>query len=165
MNLRKLNEKDAKLMIEWMHDNSITENLLSNFSQKSIDDCISFIRKSLIDEENINLAIVDENDIYMGTVSLKHINNDTKTAEFAIIVRRAAMGRGYSIFGMKKIFELAKEELKLETIYWCVLKSNLRAIRFYNKYDFKLYPNMPSYYVQFYPESILRDLIWYAIQL
>lgn len=165
MNLRKLEERDAEWMLEWMHEESIVKNLFNNFSEKGMDDCISFIHISLTDTNNVNLAIVDDTDTYMGTVSLKHIDNRIKSAEFAITVRKIAMGKGYAIFGMNKIFELAKKELKLETIYWCVSRENLRAIKFYNKHGFKICSDIPSYYIQFYSQHILKDLIWYFIQL
>lgn len=165
MDIRKLEEKDAELMLEWMYDDSVVKNLFTDFSKKGINDCISFIQISLIDTQNVNLAIVDDNDTYMGTVSLKHIDKDRKSAEFAITIRKIAMGKGYSIFGMNKILELAKKELKLETIYWCVSKKNLRAIKFYNKHGFKVCSDIPSNYAQFYPQHILKDLIWYFVQL
>ena len=39
------------------------------------------------------MAITDDNDEYMGTVSLKNINYTDSFAEFAITVRRTAMGK------------------------------------------------------------------------
>ncbi len=165
MNLRKLRKEDAKWMLEWMHDTSVVQDLLIDFSVKSLNDCFLFIEKSVIDKENLNLAIVDENDTYMGTVSLKHINREQKSAEFAITLRKIAMGKGYAIFGMNQIFELAKKELKLNLIYWCVSKKNLRAIRFYNKNGFELCFEIPFIYTQCYQKDILEDLIWYSVQL
>lgn len=38
----------------------------------------------------------------MGTVSLKKIQNGV--AEFGIVVRKQAMGKGYSKYGMDEIF-------------------------------------------------------------
>lgn len=165
MNVRKLNEKDAKFMLEWMQDSSIVQNLFTDFSKKSIDDCISFIQKSRTDAKNIHLAIVDDRDTYMGTVSLKHIDMNMKSAEFAITVRKIAMGKGYSIFGMNKIFEIAKKELNLDTVYWCVSKKNLRAIRFYDKHKFKLCSDIPFSYTEFYEKNMLDNLLWYHMQL
>lgn len=43
MKLRKLEEKDAKLMLEWMHDKSVVEFMGANFEAKTIDDCKKFI--------------------------------------------------------------------------------------------------------------------------
>ena len=42
MNLRKLKEKDAPLMLEWMHDSSVTGGLKADFASKTIDDCKVF---------------------------------------------------------------------------------------------------------------------------
>ena len=95
MKLRKLLQKDSTRMLEWMHDPFVVEKLQANFAAKTMDDCISFIENSE-DAENVHLAITDDDDLYMGTVSLKHITDDN--AEFAITVHRDAMGNGYSIW-------------------------------------------------------------------
>ena len=44
MNLRKLEIKDAPLMLEWMHDKSVVEDLRTNFLTKTIEDCENFIK-------------------------------------------------------------------------------------------------------------------------
>ena len=93
MRLRKLELNDSKRMLEWMHDPFVVEKLQTNFINKTIEDCIAFINNSQNDE-NIHLAIVDDNNQYMGTVSLKHIT--ANTAEFAITVHRDVMGKGYA---------------------------------------------------------------------
>ena len=43
MRLRKLEEKDAPLMLEWMHDPDVVENLNKNFAAMTMDDCKRFI--------------------------------------------------------------------------------------------------------------------------
>ena len=40
--LRGLEEKDAPLMLEWMHDETVTHDLQNNFAEKNIDDCLLF---------------------------------------------------------------------------------------------------------------------------
>lgn len=132
-NLRKLELKDAPLMLEWMHDSNVTENLKTDFSSKTVDDCKKFIEDSLKDIHNVNLAVTNENDEYYGTVSLKAIDYENLSAEFAITVRRIAMGKGYSQYAMKEIIKKGVEDLKLKYIYWYVDQNNERAIRFYNK--------------------------------
>ena len=37
MKLRFLQEKDAPLMLEWMHDKNVTEKLRANFAAKTLD--------------------------------------------------------------------------------------------------------------------------------
>ena len=136
MYLRNLEIKDAPLMLDWMHDDSVVHNLHTNFASKTIEDCESFIRASQDMSETMNLAIASDTDEYMGTVSLKHIDRDAGNAEFAITVRKESMGHGYSWFGMEAIINKAFNELGLESVYWCVSRDNARACRFYDKHNF-----------------------------
>lgn len=159
MYLRKLELKDAPLMLTWMHDSSVTEKLRTDFASKTLQDVENFIKCSLEDKENLNLAIVSDEDEYMGTVSLKHIENGS--AEFAITVRTEAMGRGYSWFGMESIIEKAFHELGLESIYWCVSRENSRAIRFYDKHNFHEALDIPKEVIDRY-EGI-ENLKWYLV--
>ena len=104
MRLRKLELKDAPLMLEWMHDETVVKDMQADCSSKTLEDCNHFILSSKDTRKNLHLAIVDENDEYMGTVSLKNIEEDK--AEFAITVRKNAMGKGYSRFGMREIIRI-----------------------------------------------------------
>lgn len=161
MKLRQLELKDAPLMLEWMHDEEVIEKLRGNFREKTLSDAEQFIVKSISDENNIHLAIVTDEDEYMGTVSLKNIDKFNNSAEFAITVRKSAMGRGYSWWGMEEIVRLAFEKYGLESIYWCVSKSNTRAIRFYDKHNFHealdISEAIQSRYLG------ISDLKWYSI--
>ena len=109
MYLRKLELKDAPLMLAWMHDKSVTEKLHADFASKTMDDAENFIKASWDNKNDLHLAIASDSDEYMGTVSLKHIEDGS--AEFAITVRAESMGKGYSWFGMESIIEKAFEDL------------------------------------------------------
>ena len=160
MKLRKLMRKDAPYMLEWMHDVSVVENLQANFLSKTIKDCEEFIESAQNDDKNMHLAVVDQDDIYMGTVSLKHIKN--KSAEFAITVRNLAMGKGYSKFAMEKIIRIGFEELGLDTIYWCVSRENKRAIHFYDKNEYqRIAINCLDVKVSGYTEDQMIQYLWY----
>lgn len=91
MRLRDLELKDAPLMLEWMHDESVVEKLRGKFAEKTIEDCEAFIRASEDKEHDIHLAISDGNE-YMGTVSLKSIDRENNSVEFAITVRKICYG-------------------------------------------------------------------------
>ena len=158
MYLRKLKIEDAPLMLEWMHDESVVGNLRGDFASKTIKDCEGFILSS-ISEKNIHMAIASDTDEYMGTVSLKNIENDS--AEFAITVRSEAMRRGYSWFGMEAIIEKAFDELNLESVYWCVSRKNERAVRFYDKHNFHEVVDVPQKVLDRYVG--IDNLKWYSI--
>ena len=159
MYLRKLELKDAPLMLAWMHDKSVTEKMKSDFTSKTLQDAENFIKWSWGTRENVNLAIASDEDEYMGTVSLKHIEDGS--AEFAITVRAEAMGRGYSWFGMESIIEKAFNEYGLESVYWCVSRENTRAVRFYDKHNFHETLDIPQSVLSRYVG--ISNLKWYSI--
>lgn len=162
MRLRRLEEKDAALMLEWMHDESVVKYMGANFGAKTIEDCKNFIKSSQDTSKDLNLAIVNDEDEYMGTVSLKHINQEKKTAEFAITVRKIAMGNGFSGFGIKEILRIGLEELGLTKIYWCVARINERAVRFYDKNGYKRITDIPEHILAAYTKEQLEQFIWYV---
>ena len=159
MHLRRLELKDAPLMLEWMHDTSVVGLLRTNFASKTIEDCEQFLKNSLDDSKDLHLAIASDEDEYMGTVSLRDIENGS--AEFAITVRTKAMSRGYSWFGMEAILKKAFEELNLDCVYWCVSRKNTRAVRFYDKHNFHEALDIPAEVLKRY-EGI-EDLKWYSV--
>ncbi|MBO6286323.1 MAG: GNAT family N-acetyltransferase, partial [Bacilli bacterium] len=162
MNLRKLEAKDAPLMLEWTRDESVTRDLSANFGKKTERDCLSFIELAKEDTSNIHLAIVSDEDEYMGTVSLKHIDKVNKRAEFAIAIREKAMGRGYSWFGMNEIIKLGFNVYKLDAIYWCVSKKNTRACKFYDKHGFYEMLDVDDDILRMYEG--FTDLKWYIVK-
>ncbi len=159
MQLRNLEKKDAIYMLEWMHDDYVVENLQTNFHNKTLEDCEEFIANSILDKKNIHLAIVDENDCYEGTVSLKHIERNS--AEFAITIRRSAMGKGISQKAMKLILEYGFNDLKLNSIYWCVSPKNIRAIKFYDKNKYKRICADELEIIGDYSQEQIKEFIWY----
>lgn len=163
MKLRKLELKDAPLMLEWMHDKSVVEDLRTNFLTKTIEDCENFIKNSWDDKNNWNVAIVDENDIYMGTVSLKNIKETS--AEFGITIRACAMGKGYSIQAMKEVLRIGFEERGLQQIYWCVSPDNKRAVRFYDKNGFERVEAKVLGMIEGYTQEQIESYVWYLEEI
>ena len=162
MKLRELQPKDAPLMLEWMHEPDVVKHLRRDFASKTIEDCLQFIQAAKNSEEDLHCAIVNDEDEYMGTVSLKHIREGK--AEFGITVRSCAMGKGYAQFGMNSIIKKGFSEQGLDEIYWCVSPENVRALRFYDKngYERSKKPNInPSYYS---PEETAK-MIWYCARV
>ena len=159
MHLRNLVLSDAPLMLQWMHDQNVVGVLGNNFAEKSIKDAESFIKESWADQNNIHLAIANDDDTYMGTVSLKNMNNGV--AEFAIVIRSDAMSHGFAWFGMKSILVRAFHVYGLDYVYWCVKSSNKRAIRFYEKHAFHKAINVPTSLLERYAGK--SNLLWYAI--
>lgn len=150
-------------MLEWMHDPDCVSLLQSDFMSKTADDCLRFIDYAQTAGDDLHLAIADGDDTYMGTVSLKHIDKAAGRAEFAISIRRCAMGTGISTAAMAEIIRMGLGELGLREIYWCVSPENRRAVRFYDKNS---YPRVPADSLcppGYTPEQV-QSYIWYCVK-
>ncbi|MCI9478242.1 MAG: GNAT family N-acetyltransferase [Lachnospiraceae bacterium] len=161
MYLRKFEQKDAVYMLEWMHDKEVTKDLAADFEKKQLKDAEEFIISNRQELKNLHLAIVSDTDEYMGTVSLKNIDKYAQNAEFAIIVRKRAMGKGYARYAMMEILRIAFEELELNCVYWCVSKKNKRALKFYEKHGFHEALDIADRIKKRYEE--ITDLKWYSV--
>lgn len=160
MRLRKLEEKDVPLICEWMKDPKV--NCFFRFDAGNVtqDTVRAFVRQAQDTDENLHLACVNDGDEYLGTISLKHIDRQDSTAEYAVSFRTAAQGTGAAAFATRSILHIAFEELGLEKVYLNVLADNARAIRFYEKMGFVREGLSRSAIVV---KGERRDLCWYGI--
>lgn len=134
--LRKLKISDYDGMVEWMSDPNISSNFRFLASGLNKEKVKKFIIKSLTDKTNLHYAIVDEKDEYLGTISLKNINLIDFNAEYAIVLRKKAIGSGAAKEATEAILDIAFNKLKLHKVYLNVLSDNIRAIKFYEKMFF-----------------------------
>lgn len=160
MILRHLEERDAEPMLEWMHDSSVVEKLQTDFTSKTLMDCERFIMESNLPEAtSLHLAICDDADQYIGTVSLKHIQ--PSSAEFGITIGRTGMGTGIAINAMRLILDKAFVEYGLKYVYWCVAPDNIRALRFYDKNGFNRVSSEEIDSELNYSKDQIARYIWY----
>lgn len=140
--LRELRESDAPLMLEWMHDPEMQKGFRKNMLSASLEDAVNFCKSAKIpqvikDGQSIHYAIVDESDEYLGTISIKNIDLNNLSAEYAISVRKKAQGRGTAFAATGILLKKAFKEYGLHRIYLSVLADNVPAIRLYEKCGFK----------------------------
>ena len=135
MKLRQLKIKDVDRMLTWMHSKESKDIFAKDFNKYTKEDVTNFVKMKNT-KNNINYACVNDDDEYLGTVSLKNIDYDNKNAEYAISFMKEAQGTGAALFATKEILKQAFEELNLEKVYLDVLETNKRAISFYKKVGF-----------------------------
>lgn len=162
MKLRELRLEDAPLMLEWMMDADLTSGFHSDYSSKTLQDAENFILAAQSSRTERHFAVVNDEDTYMGTVSLRSIDHDEGNAEFVFVVRRTALSKGYALHGMLEALDIAFNSIGLNSVYWRVKESNSRAIRFFEKHGFKMLdedvpPNILSKHTK---ES---DSVWFAV--
>lgn len=157
--LRCLEKKDAPLMLEWMHDSEINCNFQADFASSTMESVCRFIEEGFNDESQ-NFAFVDENDEYLGTISLKHISYKNSSAEYAIVTRKKAQGTGAAMKATQEVLKYAFEELKLHKVYLNVLEENVRAQKLYEKCGF-VYEGSAVDAVKI--NGVYKTLKWYGI--
>lgn len=133
--IRRLEPKDAEFMLEWMHDKEINRAFRYPFSQSTKESVLMFIKNSY-NENNRHFAVVNEQDEYLGTVSLKNISRQNGSAEYAVVLRQKAQGTGVARKATEELIRYAFEELKLHKVYLNVLDINEKAKHFYQKCGF-----------------------------
>lgn len=158
IHLRPLAEKDAPGMLEWMTDPAIVRFFRFDASAVTLDTCRAFIAGAGDRADCRHYAIADEQDEYLGTISLKEIAHGE--AEYAISTRSRAHGTGAAMEATKQILDIAFRELGLNRVYLNVLAENARANAFYRKAGFR--------FVRREPDAVTirgekKDLNWYEI--
>lgn len=163
MKLRKLQYKDVDYMLEWMHDSKVNYGFRFDAEAMKREDVIDFIEKSWKEYENgssYHFAIVLEDDEYLGTISLKNVDREAGTAEYAISLRSRAHGKGIASAATKEILDFAFDEIQLNRVYLNVLSDNTSAIRLYERNGFQ-------YEGEFRQHIMIREnrksLKWYAM--
>lgn len=163
MRLRRLKEEDAPYMLEWMKDSNIQKNFRFPIEKTSIDEVMGFIRSAeiqLIDGKSIHYAIADDNDEYMGTISLKDVSLKDGNAEYAISLRKCAQGKGIGTAATREIMKLAFESFGLHRVYLNVLSDNVRAISLYERFGFVYEGEFKEH---LYLRGEYKSLKWYAM--
>lgn len=160
MKLRQLEKRDAEYMLEWMHDENINRFFCFDAAGMDLDSVNEFIDNSNKKDSNYkHFAVANENDEYMGTISLKQIDECNKNAEYAISLRAKAQGKGYAKFSTVEILKYAFYKLKLNKVYLNVLSYNVRAIKFYEKIGFKFEGEFKKH---IFIHGKFNDIKWYS---
>ena len=147
-------------MLEWMADPTINCFFRFDVDGVSLDSCKRFIFEADKTPATLHYAIADENDQYLGTISLKEINSVKGSAEYAISLRKSIHGTGVAKQATYEILRIAFEELGLKRVYLNVLSDNTRANCFYQKVGF--------HYKSCDKDAVIinkkkRNLNWYEI--
>lgn len=158
MNIRKLKEKDAERMLLWMHYDETKEIFEKDFSKYNIKTVLNFINSK--SDNCYHYACVDDDDNYLGTVSLKNVDTDNYNAELAISFIKEAQGTGAAMFAIREVLYIGFNQLSLNKIYLNVLSSNARAKAFYKKVGFTKEGCFKNHILK---NNKYIDLEWYAV--
>ena len=162
MKIREYSLDDAPEMYKLFKDKAVTQCLHGNYDNYTIEDARNFITGGAINNQEIHRAIVNDEDKYVGTVSLRHIDLEEGTAEIAIVIKREYQSKGYAWFAMCEILNYAFKKLNIRGVYWRINTDNKRAIRFFEKHGFnRLDGDIPQKIKDRHVTE--KNLIWFAV--
>lgn len=160
--LRSLKLKDSEGILEWMHDPKINLWYTGKIKNATLNRVINFINNAeelMKQGTTRHYAIVNEEDEYLGTISLKNIE-PIKGAEYAISMRGTYQGKGIASWATQEIMRMAFDDLGLHRVYLNVPSDNEHANRFYVRNHFR-YEGEAKDCIQI--EGRIKSLKWYAL--
>jgi RimJ/RimL family protein N-acetyltransferase len=160
MKLRKLKTADVPRIYDWMKDPEINQFFRFNADDMTLDSVTQYVQQAQDTKYNLHLAVVDDHDQYLGTVSLKDIDEVNRKAEYAICMRKEAQGTCAAVFATSEILKIAFLERNLNRVYLNVLSDNLRANRFYEKFGFFYEGEFKEHLMI---RGVLKNLKWYRL--
>lgn len=136
--LREIEKRDIEVINNWRNDPELIASLGAPFRYiNSIVDEKWF--DSYMNNRNtqVRCAIVDENDVIIGLVSLVNIDHMNQSCVFHIMIGNGEnQGKGAGTYATKEMLNHAFNNLNIHRVELDVLADNMRAIHLYEKIGF-----------------------------
>jgi len=146
--------EDTADIIRWRNADHVRANFLY---QALLDEetHLNWIKKKVNTGQVIQFVIVEkENDRGVGSVYLRDIDNNEKTAEYGVFIgERDALGKGYGSECAKMLTEYAATELKLKKLMLRFVDGNESARKSYEAAGFVLIDKVEYDYSQMTNEN------------
>ena len=131
----KFVEKHIPTYYKWRNDETVAVFDQSEFlrprSYEEIEDWAQIL-------VNGHTYIASVDGVYIGTIALMKVDERNRHAELAIVIgEKDYWSKGYGSQMMHTLLEYGFEGLNLERLYLHVFSFNERAIKFYEKFNFK----------------------------
>lgn len=131
----KFVEQHIPTYYKWRNDETVAVFDQSEFlrprSYEEIEDWAQIL-------VNGHTYIASVDGVYIGTIALMKVDERNRHAELAIVIgEKDYWSKGYGSQMMHTLLEYGFEGLNLERLYLHVFSFNERAIKFYEKFNFK----------------------------
>lgn len=139
---RPYRENDWQAVYAWVKDPAIKDNFRFTQRDLSEEDMQKFVQSQVDNDgkSDVSLVLYDLNDPeqnYIGSVSLKHIDEQDKNAELAIVISKEEYrGKGYGQEALYLACEYGFRERGLHKVYLTCVAHNTSAIKSYEKFGF-----------------------------
>ena len=135
VSIRPITYDDTEDIIRWRNSDYVRSRFIDQrlFTKESHE----YWLKNFVETGKVAQFIILVDDKAVGSVYLRDIDYDKKSAEYGIFIgEESARGKGVGTKSANLILEYAFGELKLEKIFLRVYKDNPGAIKSYEKAGF-----------------------------
>lgn len=133
--------EDLELLKKWKNDDEVFKYLGGGYRPISENQAQKWV-ESLINNNHQYQRFMIKNDKKIGFIGLYNISEVNRTAELGIYIgEKEYQGKGFATMAYKALENYAKDWLNIRKINLEVVKDNTRAIKLYEKLDFKVCGN------------------------
>lgn len=154
--LRPITEADTPLILKWRNDPFVQKKFVwrQTLTAAQHDEWLhTKVFAGLVCQF---IILVKDTDAPVGSVFLRDINHENKTAEFGIFIGESfGRGKGYGTEAARLILAHGFNELHLKNIFLRVFAKNAIAIRSYEKAGFVVSAPPPSFEMSITDEALV----------
>lgn len=136
--LRPLRLSDAPAFCRWFKDPSVTRFLQRHEDPPSLREERAYVRSQQRRADHAQWAIIADDGVVIGTVSLEGISREHHRAEYGIFIGDPKYwGQGYGTAAGRLVVRFGFQKLRLRRIYLNVYAYNTRGFRSYRRLGFR----------------------------
>lgn len=125
-------------MMSWVNDSAITGKFAKFNRRITREEEISHIKSMMASKQDRAFVMESEEGKYLGNISLHEIDRQAGKARMSILIANIEeRGKGYGTSAIKKLLEIAFNEMKLHKVLLVVFESNEKARALYRKCGFR----------------------------
>lgn len=136
---RKIVEADTDMVLRWRNSDYVRNHFIHR-DMISREEHLRWLHSKVETGKVIQFIMVERTtDIPVGSVYLRDVEYEEKTAEYGIFIGEAdSRGKGYGTEAAQVIIKYAFGQLRMKSLALRVLEDNKRAIQSYEKAGFQV---------------------------
>jgi UDP-4-amino-4,6-dideoxy-N-acetyl-beta-L-altrosamine N-acetyltransferase len=151
VNYRNLTDQEKEMIRMWRNHEAIRKWMYTDHTI-SAEEHKRFFEKALGDTFNFYWLLKNEDNDYLGIISLNRISFRNRNAYFAIYSNPYTKMHGVGQLLVRCVIEIAFKIAKLHTLKLEVIEDNVRGVNLYRKMGFQIEGRLKDF--------VLKDGIW-----
>lgn len=158
MKLREIEEKDLKSLVGWRNNPKILKWLISYLPLNRTSQ--KYWYDGYIEDLTRQLFIIEYANKPIGLTGLKNIDYKNQNAELTIYIDIEYQNKNFGSRSLEQLIDFAFNEMNLRKIKAVVFSDNVKALYFYEKFNFI---HEGTFKKEIYKNGEFKDLVLLAL--